>query len=107
QPVLQRRKFFKGRPIRGKEIKDLSWIEPAGGEMSDEAWNSGFVRCLGMRLSGDLIGDIDNRGEPIIGETLLILLNAHWEPMPFTLPEHPPDRHWELLLDTAKPHAET
>ena len=44
--------------------------------MSDEAWNAGFVKCLGVRLAGDLIGDVDERGEPIVGDTLLLLLNA-------------------------------
>jgi isoamylase len=106
QPVLQRRKFFKGRPIRGKEIQDLSWLDPNGGEMSDEAWNAGYVKCLGMRLAGDLIGDVDQRGLPIVGETLLILLNAHWEPIPFHLPPHGEDRHWEVILGTADPEAE-
>ena len=56
--------------------------------MTDEAWNAGFVKCLGVRLAGDLIGDVDEHGEPIVGDTLLILLNAHHEPIPFTLPEH-------------------
>ena len=39
-----------------------------------------------MRLAGDLIGEVDERGEPIVGDTLLMLLNAHHEPIPFTLP---------------------
>jgi glycogen operon protein len=106
QPVLQRRKFFKGRPIRGKDVKDISWLDPNGVEMSDEAWNAGYVKCLGIRLAGDLIGDVDERGLPIVGETLLILLNAHWEPIPFKLPAHGEDRHWEVILDTADPDAE-
>src|SRR5206468_8259454 len=76
-PVLHRRKFFQGRAIRGTDIKDISWFEPSGQEMSDDAWNAGFVKCLGVRLAGDLIGDVDERGEPIKGDTLLILLNAH------------------------------
>ena len=59
---------------------------PSGEEMTDEAWNAGFVKCLGVRLAGDLIGDVDERGEPIVGDTLLLLLNAHHEPIPFTLP---------------------
>ena len=79
-------KFFHGRAIRGSDIKDISWFEPSGKEMSDEAWNAGFVKCLGVRLAGDLIGDVDERGEPIVGDTLLLLLNAHHEPIPFTLP---------------------
>ena len=101
QPVFQRRKFFQGRKIRGSDVKDISWFEPTGKEMSDEAWNAGFVKCLGVRLAGDLIGDVDERGEPIVGDTLLLLLNAHHEPLPFTLPETKPEHHWERLLDTA------
>ena len=105
-PVFQRRNFFKGRPIRGKDIKDISWLDPSGEEMGDEAWDAGFVRCLGMRLAGDAIGETDERGEPIVCETVLVLFNAHWEPIPFTLPAHQAERHWERLLDTADPGAE-
>jgi isoamylase len=41
-----------------------------------------------------------------VGETVLILLNAHHEPIPFTFPVHQPERHWERLVDTADPLAE-
>ncbi len=101
QPVFQRRKFFQGRKIRGSDIKDLSWFEPSGNEMTDEAWDAGFVKCLGMRLAGDIIGEPDERGEPIVGDTLLLLLNAHYEPIPFTLPAGRPEHHWEVILDTS------
>ena len=80
-PVFQRRKFFQGRALRGSDIKDISFLEPSGKEMSDEDWNGGFVKCLGVRLAGDLIGDVDERGEPIVDDTALILLNAHHEPI--------------------------
>ena len=29
QPVLQRRKFFQGRLIRGKTVRDVLWLTPA------------------------------------------------------------------------------
>ena len=103
-PVFQRRHFFKGRPIRG--VKDLSWLDPSGEEMGDEAWESGFVRCLGMRLAGDAIGETDERGEPIVSETVLALFNAHWDGVPFTLPAHQEDCRWERLIDTAEPDCE-
>ena len=54
--------------------------------MTEEAWSAGYARCLGVRLAGDLIGDVDERGEPIVGDTILLLLNAHHEAIPFTLP---------------------
>jgi glycogen operon protein len=105
-PVFHRRKFFQGRVIRGAEVADVSWFKPAGVEMSDEDWNAGFSRCLGVRLAGDKIGDVDERGEPIIGDTVLLLLNAHYEPIPFMLPETKAEHHWERLFDTAAPAGE-
>jgi glycogen operon protein len=102
QPVFQRRQFFKGRAIRGTDIKDISFLNPAGQEMTDEDWNSGLTKCMGVRLAGDLINDQDERGEAIIGDTLLLLLNAHHEPISFTLPLTKIDQLWEQILDTAE-----
>ncbi len=103
QPALHRRKFFLGRSIRGEGITDVTWFSPSGKDMSDQDW-AGFIKCLGMRLAGDLIGDLDERGEPIVGETLLVLMNAHHEPLPFTLPATNPGHQWECLFDTADDH---
>jgi glycogen operon protein len=98
QPVLQRRKFFQGRKIRG--VKDITWLEPSGKEMSDEAWEANWQQCLGVRLAGDMIPELDERGQKITGDTLLSLFNAHHEMIPFTLPPLPEDQQWQLLLDT-------
>jgi len=103
QPVFQRRRFFQGRRIRGSDIKDISWFTPSGQEMSDSDWDAGFAKCLGVRLAGDLIGDVDERGEPIRGETLMVLLNAHHEALPFMLPTTKPEHHWECLIETYNP----
>jgi isoamylase len=100
-PVLRRHKFFQGRYIRGSEIKDISWFSPNGHEMTDEEWNAESVRYLGVRLAGDAIDDVDELGERITGDTLLILLNAHHEAVPFVLPAHKKGTRWELTLDTA------
>ncbi len=105
QPVLQRRRFFHGRRIRGSDIKDISWFGPSGQEMSDEAWNAARVNCLGVRLAGDMIGDVDDRGEPITGDTLLLLLNSHHEGIAFNLPVSQPQTAWERMVDTAHPEA--
>ncbi len=101
-PVLRRRRFFQGRKIRGADVKDLAWFDPDGNEMTDADWHAPHVRCLGMRLSGDTIDETDDRGRRVIDDTLLILLNAHHEPIPFMLPSPSPRRSWALMFDTSE-----
>ena len=98
--MLHRRKFFQGRRIRGSEVKDLAWFRPDGKEMTDEDWNNGFARCLGLRLAGEALDEVDDRGHPVVDDTLLILLNAHYETLPFILPAYRPGVRWQLLMDT-------
>ena len=69
--------------------------------MSDESWKAGFARCLGVRLDGEIIGEVDEHGKLIVGDTLILLLNAHYEPMPFNLPTTKGDLKWQVLIDTA------
>jgi glycogen operon protein len=101
-PVLRRRKFFQGRRIRGAEVKDLAWFDPHGVEMTDEMWNAHHVRCLGVRLSGDAIDELDERGEGIADNTLLLLLNAFEGEVSFTLPASHTRGCWAIVFDTAK-----
>jgi glycogen operon protein len=103
QPVLRRRHFFQGRKIRGSEVKDLTWFRLDGKEMTEDDWNNSETRCFGLRLAGDAIEELDERGNRVVGDTLLILLNSHYEPLPFVLPAHRPRLRWELLLDTRQP----
>jgi glycogen operon protein len=86
QPVFHRRRFFHGKAIQGSEAPDIAWLDPSGGEMSDEAWKNANVRCLGVQLFGANV-DVDSHGESINGDTVLILFNAdHALTIPFKLP---------------------
>jgi isoamylase len=98
--VLRRRRFFHGRPIRGANVKDIMWLAPTGEEMSEAEWSAEQVRCLGVRLAGDSIGETDEVGRPIQGDTLVYLLNAGSEPTPFILPAVNVRPNWRCLLDT-------
>jgi glycogen operon protein len=71
--------------------------------MTDEDWGNPSARSLGVRLAGDAIDEVDERGNRIIDDTLLILLNAHHELIPFVLPAHRARVRWELGLDTREP----
>ncbi len=103
-PAFQRRRFFRGKAIRGSGVKDIAWLEPGGTEMSDEAWSAGFVQCLGVQLAGDT-GEVDEFGQPVRDDHVLMLLNAHHESIPFTLPSLAGYTAWERVLDTADSHA--
>ena len=102
-PVLRRRKFLQGRRIRGADVTDMSWLDASGGEMADELWNAPDVRAIGMRLNGEAIDEADERGERVVGDTLLVIFNAGAAPEPFLLPDAAPMGGWEALLDTADP----
>jgi glycogen operon protein len=102
-PVLRRRKFFQGRRIRGAEVIDIAWLGPSGAEMTDEMWNSPEGRGIGVRLNGDAIKEVNERGDPIIGDTLLVILNAGDQPLSFVLPTSTPTERWDTLVDTADP----
>lgn len=101
QCVLRRRKFFQGRSIRGAGVKDIAWYEPRGREMTDKAWGDPFAKCLGVLLNGNTLDEIDERGEPVIGDTLFLMFNAHYDAILFRLPAKRPGERWERLLDTA------
>ncbi len=102
-PVFRRRKFFQGRAIRGGTVKDLTWFEPSGEEMTDQAWGAGFARCLMVRLAGDFIEESDQAGQPIEDDIFLLLLNGSDDTVIFSLPQ-PRYQPWQRILDTGDPH---
>jgi glycogen operon protein len=102
-PVLRRRKFFQGRGIRGANVLDIAWLDPNGAEMTDETWNAPEGRALGVRLNGDAIQEVNERGERIVGDTLLLILNGSDRAIPFVLPQTLTTERWDTLLDTAEP----
>ena len=105
QPVFQRRRFLHGKAIHGENSPEIDWLEPSGKEMSDEAWGNHHVRCLGVYLCGGKV-DVDEYGEPIIADHILMLFNAdHSQMIDFTLPVLETGDAWELLFDTARPEA--
>jgi isoamylase len=103
-PIFRRRRFFQGRPVRGQGgVDDIAWFTPSGEPMSDEDWESGFAKSVGVFLNGEAIPDHDARGESVLDSSFLLLFNAHFECMPFTLPGAAFGQSWEVVLDTAAP----
>lgn len=98
-PVFHRRKFLQGRRVRGSETRDVMWFNPGGNQMSEEEWAAPFARCIGMLLSGDALDVVTFEGKPVRDDTFLLLMNAHYEPIPFLLPGKE-NLEWQLILDT-------
>lgn len=102
-PGLRRRTFFQGRQILDSEVKDLTWFRADGLEMTVADWQATGTSAFGLRLAGNAIDEIDDRGNRIVDDTLLILLNPHWKPVSFVLPTQSHPTQWTLLLDTREP----
>jgi isoamylase len=109
-PNLHRRKFFQDRRIDpeapdrqaiGNGIEaDVLWLRPDGKEMTQEEWQAGWVRCIGLLLNGKTLDEVTPLGEPVRDVSLLILLNPHHEQVRFTLPQPSAGMSWELYIDT-------
>ncbi len=100
-PALHRTKFFKGRKIRGSNIRDIIWFRPDGHEMDDEDWSHPQTRGITMFLSGTGLDDVDENGIPIQDSNLIIMLNASSMDAQFFFPDFEVD--WQMILNTANP----
>ena len=82
-------------------MKDIVWLRPEGSEMTDVEWNQQFARCLGVLLSGEAVDEVDERGQRIQDDNFLLLMNAHYEQIPFVMPALPSNSGWIAILDTS------
>ncbi|MCX6464410.1 MAG: glycogen debranching protein GlgX [Pseudonocardiales bacterium] len=106
-PVFRRRRFFAGRPISprrrsdpGAALADIAWFTPAGEEMTEQDWDSGFGKCITVFLNGDAIADVDARGERVVDDSFVVALNAHYEDIDVALPGPEYGREWAVVVDT-------
>jgi isoamylase len=100
-PILRRNRYLSTVVNEAIGIKEITWINANGSEMREEDWLDGFMRCFGMLLDGRAQATgIKQRGQDA---TILLVLNAHHEPVEFTLPSAGDEQEralWSLLLDT-------
>jgi glycogen operon protein len=105
-PVLRRGSFFSGEMGHGA-IKDVTWLTAEGKEMQQSDWDDPERRALGMLVSGQVKDGVDAMGRPIVGDTVLLFLNAGSRPVLLTLPSVSRVGNWEILLTTARSHGKT
>ncbi|HSO31568.1 MAG TPA: glycogen debranching enzyme GlgX, partial [Labilithrix sp.] len=110
-PALHRSKFFRGRRIRGTDVRDIMWYRHDGAEMNDDDWNNPVTASLGLFLAGQGIDDVDDEGNMVTDDDFFLVSNGSEHPMPFALPRgSSAGGKWQLLVDTsdddANEHAE-
>jgi isoamylase len=99
-PVFQRRKFFMGQTSKTSNIKDIIWYNAKGHEMGADDWSDEELLWVGALLNGAAINEMDERGNPITGDTILLLVNAAHKPVAFHMPRLMQGDVWELMLET-------
>jgi glycogen operon protein len=101
-PVLRRRQFFRGQSVSSEGHKDLTWIRPDGQEMTQQEWNNPDNHTLGMLIHGNATDETDDRGRPIKGDTMILLVNGGEQEATFKLPHIDGEGMWLEVVDTAK-----
>ena len=100
-PALHRSKFFRGRRIRGTDVRDIMWYRFDGEGMTDADWSNPVTATIGLFLAGQGIDDVDEVGNVVVDDDFFIVCNGSEHPMPFTLPRGSSPGKWQLLVDTA------
>ncbi len=106
-PVLRRRGWFQGKPIRrakgGSEgLPDIAWFTPTGAEMTDEDWHAMHATSLQVFLNGNQLSLPDDRGEIPHDDTFLVVIHGHPEHRSITLPAASWGTAWHVVMDTER-----
>jgi isoamylase len=97
-PVFRRRRYSTG-----KEAADLRWFTPSGTEMTAENWADSNARSVALFIDGLTDPDVGADGTPMVDNDFLMLINAWWEPLMFTVPADLLARRWDVVCDTFDP----
>jgi isoamylase len=95
-PVFRRRQWFRGQG-------DADWLSVNGTVMDSQDWDNGCYRALMMFLNGQALPTRDERGRRITDDSFLILTNASYEDVKFTLPCANYGHRWQTVFSTHKP----
>jgi isoamylase len=102
-PVLRRNRFLTGSYNEELGVKDVTWLQSTGAEMTDELWKDSNLHSIAMLIDGRAQPTgVRERGSDA---TVLLLFNGHHEAVGFTLPPTIDGDEWHLLLNTGN-HSE-
>jgi isoamylase len=97
-PVFRRRRF-----LSGAEASELGWFTPRGTVMTAADWNQPGAHALVIYLDGSDDPDRSDDGTPMLDDDFLVLVNAWWETLAFTVPATRAGQTWQRAIDTHDP----
>ena len=104
-PVLHRRRFFTGREPGDDSnmIPQVEWFDHTGSIMDMDGWQNTHAFSMMIYLNGSDIPEVDWYGNRMVDNDFILIFNAHYEPIMFTLPDERYGRKWQLVVDTHNP----
>ena len=99
--VFRRRQHFDGRPAArdvDAPLPDIVWLEPDATAKTEDDWGA-EARSIAFYLNGHDLPRRDEEEEPYVD--FYVLMNAWWEPVPYTLPGPLFPEEWEIMVDTS------
>lgn len=105
-PVLHRRRFFTGREPGDDSnmIPQVEWFDHTGSIMDMDDWRNTHAFSMMIYLNGSDIPEADWYGNRMVDNDFILIFNAHYEPIMFTLPDERYGHKWQLVVDTHNPN---
>ena len=97
-PMFRRRRF-----LIGAAAADLRWFTPSGAEMTPADWANPSARSIAVFIDGATDPDVDADGTALIDDDFLVLFNAWWQPLTFSVPADFALHAWDIVCDTFEP----
>ncbi|MGK7890298.1 MAG: glycogen debranching protein GlgX [Leptolyngbyaceae cyanobacterium] len=101
--VFRRRDWFQGQDIHGSGVNDIAWFNPDGSEMENRQWRDSSLKSISIFLNGQELNRPNYRGERVVDDSFLILLNDYHDSVDFEIPYPLWAMGWQTKIDTRHP----
>ena len=98
-PVFRRQRFLAGTAA----ATEIDWFTPTGTAMTDTDWSDPSALAIAIYLDGSDEPDRAADGSPLLDDDFLVLVNAWWQPLDFTIPATRDGTTWQSTIDTYDP----
>jgi isoamylase len=98
-PVFRGQGFLAGAAA----ATEVDWFTPAGTAMTGNDWSDPSALAVAIYLDGSDEPDRAADGSPLVDDDFLVLVNAWWQRLGFTIPASRAGITWQTAIDTYDP----